>query len=104
MKNDAQRVPRPGGHARYAMADVAAAVAVLARYGTFARREDHHLPEPRYQRLADRLGTRPLLHQQERTAAVIDVRAAEEYGELQRERNVAVQVAVQTIVTAGLVM
>src|SRR5438034_3752855 len=79
-------------------------VAVGATGRTVARGEDHDLSLLGRQHVGPRLRARPLLEEEEFAALVIGAAAGEKHRELQRERDLAVQVLVQAVVSADLVV
>src|SRR5207247_10125503 len=78
--------------------------AALASRRPLPRGEDHQFSLLAGDGLAPGLVARALLDQQELAALVVDATAAEEGGDRQREGDVAVEVLVETVVAAGLVV
>src|SRR2546421_8638153 len=78
--------------------------AARALYGTVPRREDHDLALRGRDRLAARLCARTLLDEEELAAVVVGAGPAQETRELEREDDVAVEVLVQAVVAAVLVV
>src|SRR5260370_16663380 len=104
VEDDAERVARAGEHAAHAVADGRAVEAAGALGRPVPRGEDHELALLGGDRPPSRLGARPLLAEQESTPRVIDAAAREEAGELEREDDVPVEILVQAVVAAGLVV
>jgi hypothetical protein len=104
MEDDAQSVASAPQHAAHAVAHRRAVPAARALHRAVARREDQDLPLLGGDGLAARLGAGPLLHQQEVAPLVVRGPPAQEAGELQREHDVAVDVLVQAVVAARLVV
>src|SRR5436309_1553845 len=104
VKDDAERVAGAGGDATDAVAHGDAMPAAVAARRPLARGEDHQLTLLGGDRLAARLRARPLLDQQEVATLVVDAPAAQEAGDLQWKGDVAVQILVQAVVSAGFVM
>src|SRR6266542_2039783 len=104
VEDDAERVARPPRDRAHAVTHGRAMPAPGAADGPVARGEDHQLPPLGVDRLAPRLRPGPLLDEQEITALVVDATAAQKRGDLQREGDVAVEVLVQAVVAAGLVV
>src|SRR5215831_441209 len=103
VEDDAQRVARPRDDAAHAVAHGAPIHAPGALAGSVARREDDDLAPLGGDRLAPRLGPRPLLDQQEVAARVIDTPPAQEARELQGKDDIAVDILVQAVVAAALI-
>src|SRR6185436_20702310 len=103
VKDDAQRVAPAAQHTADAVAHGGAIPAAGALDRAVPGREDQDLALLGGDRLTARLGARPLLHQQELAALVVGA-PAQEAGELQGKDDVAVDVLVQAVVAAGLVV
>ena len=80
------------------MTDRCAEVPALAGDRPEAGRENDHLAPRQHHGLPDRLRSGALLDQQELAAPVIDSRAAEQAGELQREGDLPIQILMQAVV------
>src|SRR5437867_1630843 len=104
VEDDPQRIARPGGDAADSMAHGPAVDAARALDRTVAGREDDDLTLLGGDRLPPRLRSRSLLHQQEVPAGVVDAASAQEASELERKHDVAVEVLVQAVVAARLVV
>src|SRR5437867_1794377 len=104
VEDDPQRVARPGGDAADSVTHGPAVDAARAFDGTVTSGEDDHFPLRWCDRLTPRLRSRTLLDQEEIAPCVVSLSPAQEAGELQREHDVAVEVLVQAVVAAGLVV
>src|SRR5881296_1533760 len=103
VEDHAERVAQASGDAAHAVAHGHAVDAARSLDGPVAGREHDDLALLGGDRLAARLRARALLDEQELAALVVDSAAAEEARQLQREHDLAIDVLVQAIVTAGLV-
>src|SRR5687768_12253280 len=104
VEDHAEGVALPAGETAHGVAHGGAKVAARALDGAVARGEDQDLALVGVDRLALGLRARALLDQQEVAALVVDAAPAQEAGELEREDDVAVEVLMQTVVAAGLVV
>src|SRR5262245_36421549 len=100
MKDDAE------GHARYRCdgADTVPhgnpLIAARLRHGPFARREDDALSLVNADGETARLRARPLLHEEQLAAFVVVAGPVQTENDLKRERDVAVNILVQAIVSS----
>src|SRR5579862_3098769 len=103
MKNDAKRVAlaHPKRADAVAYVDTIEPARPLDR--TIAIGEDDAFALIHRDRFAARLRARPLLDEQEFAALKIALAPAQHRCELERERDVAIQILMEAIVTAGLV-
>ena len=104
MEDDAERVARAGEHAAHPVADGRAVETAGALGRPVACGEDHELALLGGDRLAARLGARPLLEEQEIAARVVHAAAREEARQLERKHDVAVEVLVEAVIASGLVV
>src|SRR5262250_364815 len=104
MKNDAESVPRPPRDRAHAVTHRRPVPAARAARRSVSGGEDDHLTLLGGDRLAPRLRARPLLDEEEVAALVIHAPTAEERGDLERKGDVAVEVLVQAVVAADLVV
>src|SRR5207247_10360903 len=104
VEDDPQRVARPGGDAADSMTHGPAVDAARAFDGTVTSGEDDHFPLLWCDRLTPRLRSRTLLDQEEIAPRVVSLSPAQEAGELERERDVAVEVVVEAVVAADVVV
>ena len=103
VEDHTEGVPLAARKPADSMAHPEAVRAARAPAGTVRRGKDKDLALLPRDDLAPRLRPRPLLDEEELTALVVDIAAGEEAGQLQREGDRAVEVAVQAVVAAGLV-
>src|SRR6202030_1893941 len=85
------------------MAHVHAMESARSRGRTIAVREDNSLAFIERDRFTARLRARPLLDEQKFAAFEITTTPAERAGELERERDLAIQILMQAVVSAGFV-
>src|SRR5712691_4179466 len=104
VKDYPKRIARSPRDRADAVAHGGAMPAAGAPHGAMTGGEDHQLALLGVDRLAARLCPRALLDEQEIAALVVLAATAQEDGDLERERDVAVEVLVQAVVAAGLVM
>src|SRR5579883_204991 len=104
VEDDAQREAPAGQQPAHSVPQVHAVPAAAAANGAIARGEDDRLALFQRRRLPARLRPRPLLQQQELAAGVILASPAEGERHLDGEGHVAVQVLVQAVVVACLVL
>src|SRR5438445_7609546 len=104
VKDDAQRVARAAVHAANAVAQIDAVVAARAFHRPVARRKNDRLPAIGEDHL--RLGLRAglLLDKDEFSAFPIAPLLANQEYHLQRKADLAVEILMQTIETAGVVV
>src|SRR5713101_1664077 len=104
VEDDAEGVARARAHPAHAVAH--GGPVVVARPGDrpVAGSEDHQLALLRVDHLTARLGARSLLHEQELAASVVDPAPTQEAGELEREGHLAVEILVEAVVAARLVV
>src|SRR5215468_9310336 len=103
VEDDPEREAPARADAAHAVVDRAAEDAGAARHRPDARREDDELAARARDRVAHGLRAWPVLHEQE-LAALVVARVAQERGELQREGHLAVDVLVEAVVPARLVV
>src|SRR5437667_3787280 len=103
MKDAAQAHPRASGDSADAVAHDDAVRAPGAGNWPFARSEHHSGALRDRHCVPTRLRAWTLLEQQELAAGVIDSGAAQDEHDLQRKRELAVDVLMQTVVAAGVV-
>src|SRR5882762_945806 len=104
VEDDSQREPRAAVHTADAMAHINAVVASRAFHRPIARRENNCLPAIRRYHL--RLGLRPglLLDQDKLSAFPIAALLPQQKNHLQGKAHLAVEILMQAVETAGLVV
>src|SRR5947208_12906923 len=103
VKNDSQTHARPGNDRADAVPHDDAVRTACADNGPLARREHDARSLRDGCGMPARLRARPLLHQQQLAAGVVDAESAQYEHHLQRKRELAVDVLVKTVVAAGAI-
>ena len=104
MIDDPQSVAGAGKYGANAVLDVGAIKPARALHRPVARGEDHRIAAPGVDRVPHRLRPRALLDEQKIAAGIVLFGLAQEADKLQRERQFAVEILVQAVVAARLIV
>src|SRR5262249_38397713 len=101
VEDDAERHARAGADRADAVSHDDAIEAAASCDGTMARREDDASAPLDGERVAARLRTGTLFDEQEFAARGVEVELAQDEDDLQRKREVAVEILMEAVETAG---